>query len=1811
MHKRNVLSGAFALPGLAKDSQKSTPRDRISRKRQDIDQYAVEIETPKTAKAFAKGTTKTKQTEDDSSCLVDRRGEFLPQPNNGRLKHLTKSRPKSPARRPGNNTRRNRSRSPDLRRDSFDYTLGLNNNTESETTYGKQATGEAEKKYSNSLNKNSNYASRKSNVTKQVVVKDLNLSANTMASNGAVSSGFDVYSKERVSSNIYNRKDYDSESSQQEFNSYSDEDLGDMLIGDYVDSDESVSDNIKPPLPCTPPPLDEEIVTQNEKDNSFSGTRSPKVESYKALVDKTNSSDNIKEDISKNIRSNYSCNDTNNANNDMHQSKTSSINDSSIMSKSNTTLLSGQSGSTNSTVMQSISQSSHRRRRFKPVSVDDVITESDTLLKTVSFRTDSNDSEKANRTFPGNYSEILSFESGSSSSSGYKREIDWGLGTGPLNTSLSESTLKRGTIFEKFLKKKEREPDEHQSKQGVDSSAKGPFVTTEVDGKLGLNSDNMLSNNLSVSLKRSDGRAIAKVQENNSYIRTEENNSYTNSGKQMINKQNYDENNENESTYDTDGYVTNIIDYADDVDDDINGDDEDDNHHSHIIKGTTDHLMLDSCQVQSHFDNDKDSSANTSDVGSVSSASIEDGEDMTDTFDYTTERRHFNGVCSPGEILLDKESHDNNSLHTTQGLYVPPRWAENEDITEYSPERVNRDRNDSDDDDEGRDEKLETEDLQDDVDNMYSDNEDYVQNAGNESLNYLNQDLDQDDVIYPPHLFNEEHETTNDEDEDLYEPPPMFASDEENDELDFDSIPPPLTMSPLMPTPSKKVMPFHKIPLVDWTEDDALHWLQHVGLGHFKEQFKAHHVDGKTLKNINFQLLEEIGISAPDERELVLSEIYELDNPSEEEHLEAEIQDALETASEQDKEKILAVLTALRSPTLNHSMEFPKQQSPQESGSPMDSDPGYHMSSDATSLASSVTASDEHTRTNVTPSHSQHSDLHSASGYGQGQEDTRKEGQKEAVQHKKTKEKKKKKSKTNKKEKKSISKFWDSLSISHKSSKLTKLFGSKKLNPAMQYLLQSGPQGIVRVYPTALSGQTKYCSFMVSMTTTSAQVVRMVLDKYDVVADPLRYYLCEIGLGKGGVNQVLEEGGCPLTWQCRWNDPEKFRFEMRSRDEGSVRMLFEMEEYKGDLDYRSIAVSSRTPCKDVLPLIIKKYDLPGNVEDYQLMEVSEDNEDDRRVVTDHVCPLRLQMAWNEPDHVFRLVRKHVTPVTSAHSYVEDQEETQEHPSPSLPRTNSNASSLRENYYETDSTDHQDNTSEEALPAINQELEEVVMEVQDKISGQLTPHGNVSRTRGHSNTVDAQVEELKRKDAELQLKEKEIQDLKRERDELLEKENELLVWRLRNNELVEREEEVEKLQMSFAEKENQELLKKESELNDSRSQCTQLLVRKKEMEEVEQQQQEELEELRQRVREGNEELQLRDREIEKLYARNNELVGREKELEENMKDFMKLKMELENKNESSTSLSKQEELENKIKDLLLVNESLQNQLDEAMNERLTEEKNTKETLQLQERLVKAESEKKELQQKLEELQRRNLLLERGAKLIDSMREENKALVAKAKEMDEMKRNIIRLTSRLREADNLRLNQGELDDMKLRISICEAEKQQLQSRVEEVERQNGNLREDLREADQLRKENRSLREKVNELEDVRTHVKTLRKEIQEGEVLRENLLKVQGTEKSLTKELKSKEALLKQKEEKCEQQEKKIRHMTDAMKKMETKFQEQDQQRETLSRLLNIIKETDPGLLKTLHKSLHTSDTQPQQQPGEGEQDEEDEEDEEWC
>lgn len=73
----------------------------------------------------------------------------------------------------------------------------------------------------------------------------------------------------------------------------------------------------------------------------------------------------------------------------------------------------------------------------------------------------------------------------------------------------------------------------------------------------------------------------------------------------------------------------------------------------------------------------------------------------------------------------------------------------------------------------------------------------------------------------------------------------------------------------------------------------------------------------------------------------------------------------------------------------------------------------------------------------------------------------------------------------------------------------------------MQYLLQAGPQGLLRIWPTALSEEMNYCSFMVNMTTTCAEIIKLVFVKYEVVDDPRRFYVCEMALGKGGEQNAI------------------------------------------------------------------------------------------------------------------------------------------------------------------------------------------------------------------------------------------------------------------------------------------------------------------------------------------------------------------------------------------------------------------------------------------------------------------------------------------------------------------------------------------------------------------------------------------------------------------------------------------------------------------------------------------------------------------
>ncbi|XP_022093197.1 uncharacterized protein LOC110980634 isoform X2 [Acanthaster planci] len=65
-----------------------------------------------------------------------------------------------------------------------------------------------------------------------------------------------------------------------------------------------------------------------------------------------------------------------------------------------------------------------------------------------------------------------------------------------------------------------------------------------------------------------------------------------------------------------------------------------------------------------------------------------------------------------------------------------------------------------------------------------------------------------------------------------------------------------------------------------WSQKDVLVWLQEAQLTHLKNHFIEHRVTGTQLFNIDMQLLDSMGITSDDDRELLLAKLYELSNPA-------------------------------------------------------------------------------------------------------------------------------------------------------------------------------------------------------------------------------------------------------------------------------------------------------------------------------------------------------------------------------------------------------------------------------------------------------------------------------------------------------------------------------------------------------------------------------------------------------------------------------------------------------------------------------------------------------------------------------------------------------------------------------------------------------------------------------------------------------------------------------------------------------------------------------------------------------------------
>lgn len=775
-------------------------------------------------------------------------------------------------------------------------------------------------------------------------------------------------------------------------------------------------------------------------------------------------------------------------------------------------------------------------------------------------------------------------------------------------------------------------------------------------------------------------------------------------------------------------------------------------------------------------------------------------------------------------------------------------------------------------------------------------------------------------------------------------------------------------------------------------------------------------------------------------------------------------------------------------------------------------------------------------------------------------------------------EKSSKSEKHGRKEKKHkrVTRLLDSLSLSTSSSKLTKLFhhsssssssATKKLNPTMQYLLQAGPQGLIRIWPTALSEEMNYCSFMVNMTTTSAEIIKLVFEKYELVDDPRRYYVCEMGLGKGGSRHDLTDADCPLLRQCRWTDPDKQRFELRCRDEGVIKMLFELEGYEDDLDYRSIPLSAKTPCTEAVELIVKKFQLPGKANEYYLVEVSEECEDDREEVADHVCPLRLQMAWSAPDHVFRLCRR---PTDSSTDVNDDNKDTVDG-------------------WMTDATE---DASQE--PGITSEVSSVRGE--DELEFAPVP-GSVEGNEIKEEISEDLMEGLNELDQVIDEESEVIasQELEAVRHELAAKEEELKKLRLRSDTLNEREDELISLR-----RENEEL-KMRSVARGKLSEKDESLVEKdRALEELRQ----ENEELRRRIDDLEEKLKnetaMRDREIERLYARNNELSSNEKELENlrqlrdtcdsQEKELEKLRlMNQESSSGQNELASRLAELKQKHNELLMeVNEM---EKLKQVNRELT--RKVDEGDMFRQELEKSQVQKKELVEKLKELERERRESKKGENdRVENLRQKNIEVAAKSKDAEEMRTNIIKLTAQMREME--KQSQERANKLQKELEDAASEKQQLLDRIAELEESERNQAQkkdaenNAKEVEDLKLENIFLVERTKEVDELKSAVAKLAAEAKENESFKQKYKELRDVETYLTKQVSTAETIARQKDKKLKESENKINTLTEAVKDMEAKLEEHEQNKLYLDQLLAMLKDRDPTLLHVINTSLASSE-----------------------
>ncbi|XP_047142726.1 uncharacterized protein LOC100205244 isoform X1 [Hydra vulgaris] len=462
------------------------------------------------------------------------------------------------------------------------------------------------------------------------------------------------------------------------------------------------------------------------------------------------------------------------------------------------------------------------------------------------------------------------------------------------------------------------------------------------------------------------------------------------------------------------------------------------------------------------------------------------------------------------------------------------------------------------------------------------------------------------------------------------------------------------------------------IDVCDWTTSDVCDWLELIGLVHLKNVFRDHGVNGKMLFDINLHLLDSMDINSDEDRELILSEIYALQNPSDAD-LQVSILDALDKATGDDRQKMLSLIQALQTPSAEaYTSSFPSQLSKE---SPL-FNPNFQASNNLVSESNCLVPTKNAIDMSVT------SGVTGVKDTGVENFDNQKVFRGECLTSQ---------SDLNEMQKKKKKRKGFFSSFLWKREKKPK---SAIVEASLSMLVQASPQGMIKIFYQS-SNNKVHVNLLISFNTLSCEVCKMSLEALDLIEDFKTFYIAVCRMDGKGENLTLRSDECPLMIQCKWEDMKTYQFELKQNIDGYVTVN------KEDLDLQEmvtvrLGISFSTTSSDLIPVLIKKFKEKSMPSSYKLQLFNEGN-----VVADSIFLLSLPL-YGHKFHTFKFVN------------ISDESKQKELKQTELNEFRAKTVSLEKRMLTIATTNADLNTANSRLSSLNQELQTKVDRFQEEI-----------------------------------------------------------------------------------------------------------------------------------------------------------------------------------------------------------------------------------------------------------------------------------------------------------------------------------------------------------------------------------------------------------------------------------------------------------------------------------------------------------------